>query len=81
MEGGLREGPEVIETVEGKNRNLTDEVSNLVDQASKEVQEKQQLQRGKLEVQIALIEAEGARHQEKSKSLCLHLELSQIRAE
>lgn len=86
--GAYEESQEQLEAVRRENKNLADEVKDLLDQIGEggrnihEVEKaRKRLEAEKDELQAALEEAEAALEQEENKVLRSQLELSQVRQE
>merc|ERR1711876_36651 len=82
------EGLEQLDIVKRENKNLADEIKDLLDQlgdGGRSIHEldkqRRRLEQEKEELQAALEEAEGALEQEENKVLRSQLELSQVRQE
>merc|ERR1711876_66839 len=82
------EGLEQLDIVKRENKNLADEIKDLLDQLGEGGRsihdldkQRRRLEQEKEELQAALEEAEGALEQEENKVLRSQLELSQVRQE
>merc|ERR1711962_1982689 len=82
------EGLEQLDIVKRENKNLADEIKDLLDQLGEGGRsihdldkQRRRLEQEKEELQAALEEAEGALKQEENKVLRSQLELSQVRQE
>merc|ERR1711937_1136034 len=82
------EALEQLDIVKRENKNLADEIKDLLDQlgdGGRSIhdldKQRRRLEQEKEELQAALEEAEGALEQEENKVLRSHLELSQVRQE
>merc|ERR1712241_1303614 len=82
------EGLEQLDIVKRENKNLADEIKDLLDQLGEGGRsihdldkQRRRLEQEKEELQAALEEAEGALEQEENKVLRAQLELTQVRQE
>merc|ERR1711922_112654 len=88
LKAGLEETTEQLDIVKRENKNLADEIKDLLDQlgdGGRSIHEldkqRRRLEVEKEELQAALEEAEGALEQEENKVLRAQLELGQVRQE
>merc|ERR1719266_3101632 len=88
VEASQDEAVEHLDIVKRENRNLADEIKDLLDQLGEGGRsihdldkQRRNLEQEKEELQTALEEAEGALEQEENKVLRAALELSQVRQE
>merc|ERR1719435_176734 len=88
LKAGQDEALEQLDIVKRENKNLADEIKDLLDQLGEGGRsihdldkQRRRLEQEKEELQAALEEAEGALEQEENKVLRSQLELSQVRQE
>jgi myosin heavy chain 6/7 len=88
LKAGQDEALEQLDIVKRENKNLADEIKDLLDQlgdGGRSIhdldKQRRRLEQEKEELQAALEEAEGALEQEENKVLRAQLELSQVRQE
>merc|ERR1719427_1734320 len=88
LKAGTEEALEQLDIVKRENKNLADEIKDLLEQlgdGGRSIhdldKQRRRLEQEKEELQAALEEAEGALEQEENKVLRASLELSQVRQE
>merc|ERR1740131_548885 len=88
LKAAQQEAVEQLDIVKRENKNLADEIKDLLDQLGEGGRsihdldkQRRRLEQEKEELQAALEEAEGALEQEENKVLRAQLELSQVRQE
>ncbi|XP_062318746.1 myosin, heavy chain 7B, cardiac muscle, beta a isoform X2 [Osmerus eperlanus] len=88
LKNSYEEALDHLETTKRENKNLQEEMVDLSDQISQEaktIHELEKIKKGldmeKSEIQAALEEAEGTLEHEESKTLCIQLELNQVKGD